>query len=66
MFAANKKQLDESPELRTQLFSQSLTAELSGRFHQMQQEEDFVSISIANSHRHRLEELVEVSPQMEN
>ncbi|CAD7001759.1 unnamed protein product [Ceratitis capitata] len=63
--------LMKGPELRTQLFSQTLTAEFSGPFHQMQQEDDFVPISIANrnnsiSHRHCLEELVEVSPQMEN
>ncbi|CAD7001762.1 unnamed protein product [Ceratitis capitata] len=66
MFAANRKQLDERPgALYTVVFP------VRGPFYQMQQEEDFVPISIANrnnsiSHRHCLEELVEVSPQMEN
>ncbi|CAD7001740.1 unnamed protein product [Ceratitis capitata] len=61
----------KDPELRTQLFSQSLTAEFSGPFHQMQREEDFFPTCIVNrnntiSHRHRVEDLVEESPQMEN
>ncbi|CAD7003050.1 unnamed protein product [Ceratitis capitata] len=63
--------LMKEPELRTQLFFKSLTAEFSRSIHQIQREEDFVPISIANrndaiSHSHRLEELVEVSPQKEN
>ncbi|CAD6994650.1 unnamed protein product [Ceratitis capitata] len=62
--------LMKDPEFRAQL-SQFLTAEFSGPFHQKQQKEDFVLISItnrnnSNSHKHRIEKLVEVSPQMEN